>query len=374
MIRRDRVELPAEPSRCRPAGIAGSRAESAGPAKYRIWRGERGLTMRKFGWMLLVSNVLALGLASGVGGASPRALKVRMDSRYQGYHAPFFVAVDKGYYAAAGLNVEVLFGQGSSTGAKIVASGTEEFGLMDAGVAALAISKGAPLRVVAGIIQKNPTVVISWNDHPVKHPKDMQGKRLAWIQGAATGFVLTAMWRANGVDEAAIRKISTTREAGDSLFLERKADFATGFVNSTWASFLAKGVGKDMSIMLASDWGVNALSLGIVVNTGLLDKEPQVVQAFVEATLRGLKDVLANPEMGWRTVVKYKPEVDLEFARLSLESTLPLLHTSHTKGKPLGWMSEQDWEATLDFLASYLGLSPRLPLDRYYSNEFLPKG
>jgi ABC-type nitrate/sulfonate/bicarbonate transport system substrate-binding protein len=333
--------------------------------------------MRKVSALVGLSVVVSV-IAAALGGlgevAAARPLKVRMDWRYQGYQAPFFIAVDKGYYKAAGLEVELLAGQGSATGVKTVASGAEELGFLDAGVAALSISKGAPLRVVAGIIQRNPTVVISWKDNPVNKPKDMEGKSIAWVPGVATNFTLTALWKANGVDESKIKKVSTTREASESLFLERKTQFGSGFVNASWAVYLAKGYGKDMQIMRAADHGVNTLSLAVVAHTRLIGEEPQVVRAFVAATLKGLKEAVENPELGWKTVVKHKPEVDAKLAQYGLENSLALLHTDASKGKPLGWTSDKDWTATLDFLETHMSLSPRLPLDRYYTNEFIPAG
>lgn len=331
--------------------------------------------MRKLSVLALLTvlvSILAVALDRPSEVAAGRALKVRMDWRYQGYQAPFFIAVDKGYYKAAGLEVELLAGQGSGTGVKIVASGAEELGFLDAGVVALSISKGAPLKVVAVIIQQNPTVVMSWKDKPVNKPKDMEGKSVSWVPGVATNFTLTALWKANGVDEAKIKKVSTTREASEILFLERKTDFGSGFINASWAVYLAKGYGKDMQIMRAGDWGVNALSLAVVAHTKLIAEEPQVVRTFVTATLKGLKEAVDNPELGWKTVVKHKPEVDAKLAQYGLENSLPLLCTANTKDKPLGWMAEKDWAATLDFLASYMDLAPRLPLDRYYTNEFIP--
>jgi len=327
--------------------------------------------MRKTMACLVVVVMTALVAAAGFA-QSPRPLKVRMDWRYQGYHAPFFIALDKGYYRAAGLDVELLSGQGSGIGVKTVASGAEEIGFIDAAVAALSIAKGAPLKVVAGIVQQNPAAVISWKDKPVNAPKDMEGKTIAWVPAVATNFLVTALWRANGIDEGKIRKISTTREASDTLFLERKVDIGTGFVNATWAGYLAQGHGKDMQIMRVADWGVNALSLAIVVNTKLINEHPDVVRAFVAASLRGLREARENPEMGWKTVVKHKPEVDAKLAQIGLENTLPLLTTPNTKGKPLGWMSDKDWDATIDFLATYMGLGQKQPLDTYYTNAFIP--
>src|SRR5262245_25511192 len=316
--------------------------------------------------------VLITMLAGGQAHAAERTLKVRMDYLFQGYQAPFFVALDKGYYRASGLNVDLLIGQTSGVGLRTVSSGAEELGFLDAGVSALGISKGAPVQVVAGIVQKNPTVVVSRKANPVNRPKDMEGKSISWPPGAAANFIIAAMWRANSVDESKVRKISTTREAAEALFLDGKVDMSPAFVNATWAAYQASGRSADMQILRVSDFGVNPLSLSIVAHTRLVSEDPQVLRVFVQATMRGLQDVIANPEEGWKTVVKLKPEVDPKLAQYGLENTLPLLATLETKGKPPGWMSDKDWAATIDFLASYMELSPKLPLDKYYSNAFLP--
>ena len=335
--------------------------------------GVMGDTMlRLLGLAIVITCSLVSSEHRPVDAQALRPLKVRMDWRYQGYHAPFFVALDKGYYKAAGLDVELLSGQGSGIGVKTVASGAEEIGFIDAGVAALSISKGAPLKVVAGIVQQNPAGVISWKDKPVNTPKDMEGKTIAWVPGVATNFLVTALWRANNIDEGKIRKISTTREATDTLFLERKVDMGTGFVNATWAGYLAQGHGTDMQIMRVADFGVNALSLAIVAHTKLVGEQPEVVRSFVAATMRALKEVRENPEAGWKTVIKHKPEVETKLAQIGLENTLPLLGTPNTKGKPLGWMSDKDWDTTIDFLATYMGLAPKQSLDTYYTNGFVP--
>lgn len=304
--------------------------------------------------------------------AELRPLKVRMDYLFQGYQAPFFIALDKGHYKEAGLEVELLVGQTSGIGLRTVSSGAEDIGLIDSGVAALGISKGAPVKVVAGLIQQNPTVIVTRKSKPVSKPRDMEGLTISWPPGAAANFFISALMKLNGVDESKVQKVSTTREAAEALFLEGKVDMSPAFVNAVWASYQAQGA-DNLQILRVSDFGVNTLSLAIVANTKFISAQPEMLRAFIAATMRGLKDVIADPPAGWRTVVKYKPEVDPKLAQFGLENSLPLIETKATKGKPLGWMSEEDWSSTLDFLASYMELAPRLPLDRYFTNEFLPK-
>lgn len=320
-----------------------------------------------------VLGAVVTALAAGQSKAQDlKQLKVRMDFQYQGYQAPFFVAQAKGYYKDAGLKVELLAGQGSGNGLKSISSGAEQFGLIDAGVAALGISKGAPVRVVAGYIQQNPNVVISRKSNPINAPKDMIGKSIVWPPGIASGFMITAMWNIHGIDPNSVKKISTTLQAATTLFVEGKADSSPAFINAVWAVLQAQGHDKDMQIMKLSEFGVNALSLAVVANTSVIDSDPETVKKFVAATLKGLDDVVKDPESGWKAVVAAKPEVDPKVAQLGLENSLPFLRTTATKDKPLGWMAEKDWTDTLDFLEKYMELSPRLDTKVYYTNDFLP--
>src|SRR5258708_19507804 len=102
--------------------------------------------------------------------AKLRDVTLRLDWVFQGPNAGFMVAQDKGFYAEAGLNVDIGPGKGSGSTAQLVASKATQFGYSDGFVVGNSVSKGMSIRTVAGIYRPNPTAVIVLADSNIKTP------------------------------------------------------------------------------------------------------------------------------------------------------------------------------------------------------------
>src|SRR3954463_5439734 len=107
---------------------------------------------------------------------APEKITIRFTWKLKGEYAPLFVALDKGYYKAEGLDVELAEGSGSQTVLKLLATGNEKFGYGPAVSAAHAISQGLPVKVVALYQTQTPMGVISFPGVALKSPKDLEGK------------------------------------------------------------------------------------------------------------------------------------------------------------------------------------------------------
>src|ERR1041385_7155685 len=98
----------------------------------------------------LLATLTVAGLPHNVAyGQSLEKLTVRFTWKLKGEYAPLFVALDRGYYKAEGIDMELAEGSGAQTVLKLLASGTEKFGYGPAVSAATAISQGLPVKVVA---------------------------------------------------------------------------------------------------------------------------------------------------------------------------------------------------------------------------------
>ena len=138
---------------------------------------------------------------------APEKLTVRFTWKLKGEYAPLFVALDKGYYKAEGLDVDLAEGSGAQTVLKLLAAGNEKLGYGPAVSAAQAVSQGLPVRVVALYQTKAPMGVISFPDVPLKTPKDLEGKKLAISVGETFGDMLGPFCRINHIDVDKIRRI-----------------------------------------------------------------------------------------------------------------------------------------------------------------------
>src|SRR5262249_17282061 len=98
---------------------------------------------------LLAALTLAVAPDDIAHGQTPERLTVRFTWKLKGEYAPLYVALQKGYYNAEGLDVQLSEGNGAQNVLKALASGNENFGYGPAVAAARAVSQGLPVKVVA---------------------------------------------------------------------------------------------------------------------------------------------------------------------------------------------------------------------------------
>src|SRR5262249_31441131 len=141
---------------------------------------------------------LLLGLPVTSRGADPVTL--RLDWILTGKHLPFYLALERGYYEAEKLQVEISQGQGSATTVKLVGNKSDTFGYADASVVAVAISGGTPIKMIGGIARRSAVAIGYWPDSGITTPKSLEGKSLLVTPGSTESTILPALFAINQVD------------------------------------------------------------------------------------------------------------------------------------------------------------------------------
>jgi NitT/TauT family transport system substrate-binding protein len=289
---------------------------------------------------------------------------LRLDWVPGSHHVGPVLAVKRGYYAAEGINLEVKPGRGSNSTIQVVASGGDLFGFADAGTMAIAASKGAPVIMVANTTPKGPVGIITVGK-PVGSPKELAGKTIGAVPGAADYVALMAVFKKYNIPESAYRMISVEAASKTAALLTHKVDAIPGF---SFGDYLrARTQSDDVKITLFSDWGVNILGNGYLVTTSTLEKNPELVRGFVRATLRGWKDAMADPKAGVDALLAAFPDTNRKFVEVGLPMVFDHMHSAATKNAPLGWMAEEDWKVTLEAMKG-AGLEGNRPPQAYYRN------
>src|SRR5207244_800847 len=99
-----------------------------------------------------------------------------------------------------------------------------------------------------------------------------------------------------------------------------------------------------------------------------------LVRDFVAASIKGFLYARQQPDEAVATVQKFSQTVDLAVAKREMELSWQTWVTPSTAGQPLGWMSERDWQATIDILRQYGGVTTALEPRQIYTNGFVPTG
>src|ERR1700751_3755571 len=225
-------------------------------------------------------------------------VKFALDWKFEGPSAPYFVAIDKGYYKAEGLNVTVATGPGSVAGIARVAAGTYPLGFFDVNSLVKFQDQNPDKKVQAVLmIYDKPAFAIGTTAKTgITKPKDLEGR----VLGAPTADGGLAQWKAfvkeNGIDESKVKIENVGFPVREPMLAEGKVDAIAGFSFSMYYNLLQKGIKPDdIKIMLMADYGLVLYGNAIIVNPDYAKANPKVAGAFVRATIKGVLDTVKDP-------------------------------------------------------------------------------
>jgi NitT/TauT family transport system substrate-binding protein len=284
------------------------------------------------------------------------------------HHIGPILAAERGYYAQEGIEMSVRAGRGSGSTVQVVAAGSDTFGFADAGAMALAVSKGAPVIMFANVTQLGPIGAITL-DKKLDSPKELVGKSVGLVAGEASYVALLAVAKKHGIPESAYRVVTLEAASKVAALLTRKVDMIAGFRFGDYLRAYTQN--PNVKIELFSEWGVNMLGNGYLVQTATLDKNPALVQGFLRATLRGWQEAQKDPKAAIDALMKEFPDTNRQFVEMGLPLVFEHMHSAATKGRPLGWMADEDWRTTLEALKGS-GLEGDLPPSAFYRNLVQP--
>ena len=250
-------------------------------------------------------------------------LKFALDWKFEGPSAPYFVAIDKGYYKAEGLNVTIDSGPGSVAGIARVAAGTYPIGFFDINSLARFRDQNPDkdVKAVLMVYDKPPFAIVSLSKSKINRPKDLEGK----VLGAPPPDGAFAQWKAfvkeNKIDDSKVKIEAVGFPVREPMLADGKVDAITGFSFSSYFNLLTKGIKEDeIKVMLMADHGIVLYGNAIMVNPDFAKANPKIVAGFVRATIKGIIDTYKNPEAAIKSVMKRNETADekIELARLKM--------------------------------------------------------
>lgn len=289
-----------------------------------------------------------------------------------GIDAPFFVAKSKGYFEAEGLDVTILDGTGSTDTIQAVGNGSVQMG--NAGLGALAQAaaqaKFDNITAVFGLVQKDPTSIISLKGSGITKPKDLEGKRFATEAGNLTDGMIGAFAAVNGIDMDTV-KITITDNDRQAL-LKGDVDFINGWANPDGDKVAA--FHEIEPPMLFADYGVNLLGSSVIVRKDWLAEHADAVKGYLRALTKAHDDVLANPDEALDLFMQNRPDADKDSIKQEIAVMEKYRHTARTEGKPFGYVDPEDVKQTIDLLETYAGIPKGWSTpEMVYTDAYLPQ-
>lgn len=315
---------------------------------------------------LAAAAVLAASLAAPCAQAAD--VNFITDFGYNGRHAYYYVALEKGYYTAEGLNVSILRGQGSIDAIKKVASGAATVGFADAGALVLARGNDAiPVKLLAIVYASPPHAIFALEGSGIKTAKDLEGQTVADSAFSAIPVIFNAYAQATGIDAKKVTWLSAESSALPSLL-------ATGRVNAigqftVGQPLLEAAVKPRKLVRLAyKDGGLDYYGNGIVATEQTIKDNPALLKAFVRATLKGMRDAFANPAEAGAILNKYQKQISPEVGQGETELVKEL---AVVPGQTLGAIDEARIKKTIDIMAKSYSLKQPVEAKEMYAPGFV---
>ncbi len=321
------------------------------------------------------SSSAAASSAPAASSGNLTKLQFRLNWTLYGEHAPFFVALDKGFYKDEGLDVEILEGSGSTTVAQLVANNTNPIAYVDAATMMRGVVAGMPIKAVGVTLQQSPMAFIYRADKARPTTIDqIKGSRIAITAGDASLAIFTAFMGKLGmkVDDVQMITVSTAA-AKEQAVLNGQADALLGY-------FMDQGPRMQLQSGVKMGWtrlydmaGVTTLSSAYIVNNDWLKdpKNQDILKRFLRASQRGWQYTYDNRDEAAEIFLKHAPAFNKEISLLEINGSMTILHTKATEGKPLAWSSIDDWKDTQDLLVKYADMKGLPDLNVYFTNDYL---
>ncbi len=297
--------------------------------------------LHRAAWTVL----LGLLATTSIHAAEPDiTLQLRWKHQFQ--FAGYYVAKQEGLYEQAGLSVRLI--QGGPDAAKpleALLAGEVDFAIANSGVV-IERMRGEPVVALAAIMQTSPNAWLVRADAGIHTPLDLVGKRLMLMPGHESAELL-AMLRREGVDLDELELLPTSHDLDD--LVEGRVDAYDAYeTNEPWQ---LKRKGIDYHLIKPRAYGVNFYNDVLVAHESLIDQEPAVVDAFLEASLEGWRRALAEPEKTAAMIqANYAPERSLAHLQFEAEGLAELIMPELVA---LGHMNPGRWQSIAE---SYVAL------------------
>lgn len=323
--------------------------------------------------MLMAAGILASGTAAA---AELTKLKFTLDWRFEGPSAPFLLAKDKGYFAAEGLDVTIDTGAGSAGAVTRVATGAYEMGFADfnALVEYDAQNPGSKIQAVYMVYNYTPAAVVSLKKSGINKPGDLVSKTLAAPVFDAGRKAFPAFAKSNKFDPAAVKWQTVDPAIRETMLARGEVDAITGFSFTSVLNLEARGIKEsEVNVMLYNNYGVDLYGNAIIASPKLLAEKPKVIEGFVRAFNKALKETIANPDAAAAYVKAADPLVNQELETRRLKMALnAVVITPESRANGLGAVTDDRMQRSIAETASAYNLTKVPSGKELFNPAFLP--
>ena len=308
----------------------------------------------------------------------PATVRLALDWTPNTDHTGFYVARSKGWYAAAGIDLQIL-PYASNAPETLLASHQAECGISFQDSLTFVVAKGADIVSVAAILQRSASAIGVMADGPIKRPRDLDGKTYAGFGYPNEVPTLKAVIKADGGTGDFV--VATLDSAAYEALYNKKADFTIPF--TAWEGVEADLRGIDLRYFRFADYGFPEFyQVVLACDRQWLEREPDAARRFVAATVQGFQFGVENPDAAADILVAENPGVFDANPELPRASQQYLVDEGFLvdENDKFGTQTLERWQDYSEFLyeqgllvgADEMQLTAPLDYGSLFTNDFLP--
>lgn len=317
---------------------------------------------------LLTSLIAGTALALSLTPAAAETL--RLEWVMQGQFAGPILALEKGYYKDAGVDVELLPAGPDIKPSVTVATGADTFGIGHPNQVISARANGAPLVMISQYGQKSATTYVARKETGITTIKDMPGHSVGlWFGGDEQEFL--AMLSRAGIDQSQVQIVS---QGYDIIsWLNKDYEVMQVTLYNELPQVYRQGFKKEDLVFLDPAAEESIVSGGLFTTEDEITNNPKAVQAVVDATLRGWKEAIADPKAAAEIVVKYNSELKLDEQIDQIKAMGELFCAGPTLKGEFGKSELKNYEVAEKILIDAKLIDKKIDLAKAFTNEFWDK-
>ena len=314
----------------------------------------------------IVASVMIAGCGPQEVKKPPDEVTVQLKWIHQAQFAGLYIADKKGFYAEENINVTLIPGGPEITEEIIpdLVKGDSDFAITSGDRLLQARSEGKPVIAIAAIFQKNPYVYLSLKESGIQRPQDLAGKK---IMVAPDGELLhTALLGRLGIDSNDVELIPYTRDVVPLTIGQIDAHM----VYRTGTGLAFDETEYEFNVIWVDDYGIRGYADTIVVTEQLVQQNPELVERFLRATLKGWRSTIENPDEAVDMTLQYDATLSRDRQARMMVVQTPIIHTGQCN---IGWMEENIWQGLYDILLDGGAITRPINVAEVYTMEFLSR-
>jgi len=292
-------------------------------------------------YLILLALLLSSTIPAIASHSPSETIKIQLKWKHQFQFAGFYMALEKGIYRDAGLNVQLIEGHADKSPVDSIIRAGAQYAVSDTG-AMIYNAKGLPVQVVAAIFQHSPLILVSRQSLDISNPIHIKQQRIMLQPGYQMAEAVAALKKA-GISNSDFIRQASTYQIND--LIQGKTDIFSAY--STNEPYYLRQQGWPYHLFRPIDYGIDFYGDILITHSDEIRQHPDRVEAVRKASIAGWKYALEHIDETIAVIQKKYNTQHKSREHLLFEANA-IADIMMPKFINIGYMSMQRWQAIAD--------------------------